>query len=199
MSKWSYEDVQFMGYGGNQLPVDQIEQVKSAMEQRDNPIEAMLCLDREFDQLPFLDSNIDYFMDSGVYEEALVDIYVCLRMPCKAWAIETWEYFFSMADEEKLMMARNIPFSPASPTFNIYRGCIQDGIRAISWTMDEKKASWFASIYEKNLAENTGVYEFTVSLDQVAFCANDREEFEVVLNPCTGILDAIEQEAQLIK
>lgn len=107
MSKWSYEDVQFMGFGGNQLPVDQIEHVKSAMEQRDNPFEAMLYLDREFDQLPFLDSNIDIFMDSGVYE-------------------------------------------------------------------------------------------FTISLDQVAFCANDREEFEVVLNPCNGILDAIEHEAHLI-
>jgi hypothetical protein len=119
-------------------------------------------------------------------------------MPCRAWALETWEYFFSVADEGKLMMAPNIPFSPASTTFNIYRGCIQDGLRAISWTMDKEKASWFANIYQKNLRVNTGVYEFTVSLDQVAFCANDREEFEVVLNPCNGILDAIEHEAHLI-
>ena len=199
MNKWKYGNIRFKGILGNELYTGR-EKAIEYMNELDNPLDAMQLLEREIDHVQFLWDNQAVFKEQGVFETAVVDIYTGLRTPCRSYGIDTWWELFNECHFDFLKVAANEPFSPINPDrFFIYRGCTEDGVQGLSWTLSKETAKFFANTWIVNQSKDKDAKVFTAvaSIEDVAFFANDRKEFEVVLHPGSVLFMELDSECWL--
>lgn len=90
---------------------------------------------------------------------------------------------FEQADKSVLMsLEERIRLSEMSETITIYRGVTPynaKNVKALSWTVDKKKAEWFA----RRFGENGTVYKAEISKANVLAYFTGRGESEIIVNP----------------
>ncbi len=67
--------------------------------------------------------------------------------------------------------------------FQIYRGCAEDRIDGLSWTTDRTIAESFAVGHRGISVLSPVIVSAKCSLENILFVTNDREEYEVVVDP----------------
>ncbi len=88
------------------------------------------------------------------------------------------EYFWSYLDKsEKTWMLA------VDQCFTVYRGCDEGRIDGISWTTDRSVAEGFARGHRWIRNPNPVVVSATCHQDDVLMALNDREEFEIIVDP----------------
>ena len=96
---------------------------------------------------------------------------------------------FRSADPGVLMTANDMEIWKALPAdVTVYRGVTSDhagNIRALSWTLQQSTAEWFAHRF----GENGTVYEAHISKEHTYAYFNNRDEAEIIVDPkhLTGI------------
>lgn len=68
--------------------------------------------------------------------------------------------------------------------FTIFRGCANSQIAGVSWTTNRSVAEGFAKGYRGIAVECPVIVSATCRLEDVLFATNDRDEFEIVVDPC---------------
>ena len=90
---------------------------------------------------------------------------------------------FERAEKKSLMTQEDYErWQGLEETITIYRGVTPSNaknVRALSWTLDEEKAEWFA----KRFGEEGNVYSAEIDKKDVYAYFGDRGESEVIVNP----------------
>jgi len=89
---------------------------------------------------------------------------------------------FKKTNKDKLMDKEELEFYNNLPeTIVCYRGlqAPKAPIRGLSWTLDKKKAKWFA----RRWSQKNKLYQAKINKKHIFAYFNDRDEEEVVLNP----------------
>lgn len=136
------------------------------------------------ERMIFIENNLEALLSSGKLERVLIDFYMLLNFPILSYDLSTWGYVFGMCDRERLLSAGDtLPDDLGSP-FTIYRGQDLSEVIGISWTLSRERAEWFAQRNAEHTYEDseTGVIEMQVTVDDIMFYNNEREEQEVVVD-----------------
>ena len=100
---------------------------------------------------------------------------------------------FKQADKKSLMTEEDYKrWESLDDTLTVYRGVTSHNaknIKALSWTLDEKTAEWFAHRFD----ENGTVYEAQIHKKDVYAYCGERRESEVIIDP-KGLMDITETE-----
>ena len=100
---------------------------------------------------------------------------------------------FKQADKKALMTEEDYKrWENLDDTLTVYRGVTSHNaknIKALSWTLDEKTAEWFAHRFD----ENGTVYEAQINKKDVYAYFGERCESEVIVDP-KGLMDIAEME-----
>lgn len=155
------------------------------LQQIEDPVRAAGFIDKEERDI-FIENNIDSLAASGKLENIIIDLYVMLELPLYKLGIEVWAYLFDRCDRGRLLAEGDELPKELGSEFTIYRGQNLDEDPGISWTLSKEKAAWFASVRNmKGLVKNgkTGVIDMRVTIDDILFYTNERQEQEVVISP----------------
>lgn len=103
---------------------------------------------------------------------------------------------FKQADKKALMTEEDYKrWESLDDTLTVYRGVTSHNaknIKALSWTLDEKTAEWFAHRFD----ENGTVYQAQINKKDVYAYFGERCESEVVVDP-KGLMDIAETETMI--
>ena len=103
---------------------------------------------------------------------------------------------FKQADKKVLMTEEDYKrWESLDDTLTVYRGVTSHNaknIKALSWTLDEKTAEWFAHRFD----ENGTVYQAQINKKDVCAYFGERCESEVVVDP-KGLMDIAETETMI--
>ncbi len=179
------------------VPEGAFEQVPEMWQAGD--IAGILFTMGDNDGFEFVFSNLDPLKRAGLYESALFQAYIGIRL-CPPNLIDKTgirrltphelQSLFQFADRCKLRKQGD-PL-PGEGPFTLYRGVMNihntKNIRSISWTASPHIAAWFATRF-KHLKEGyePGVYRITVPEENVFFYTNERSEQEFVVELPSGI------------
>lgn len=92
--------------------------------------------------------------------------------------------------EDEIETLRSLP-----ETVSVYRGVTSYNagkVKALSWTLDQKVAQWFANRF----GENGTVYEAEISKEHILALFKGRNEWEVIVEP-DHLLDDVQVEQYL--
>lgn len=108
---------------------------------------------------------------------------------------EYWSYIFSLRKtppryKREIQKSDKFKFIDGDKYFFVYRGGHPMGL---SWTLDEDTAKWFAN-RNGRVGDNNNVHMKMISIDEVKFYTNDRNEEEVVIVPSNETHDIREIE-----
>ena len=121
--------------------------------------------------------NIQSMMDEKDYSKLLKDIWTDsenIWQEMNAW-LKAFKY--KCFNINHFMSAKDIKFFDSLPDqINIYRGCSSKNKNGLSWTLDHKKAVWFASRFGGDI-----ILEKTVNKKDVLAYLSCRNEAEIIL------------------
>lgn len=74
-------------------------------------------------------------------------------------------------------------FDGLGPSFTVYRGCSEGRLDGVSWTTNREVALEFADGHRGSKIHNPVLVSATCSADDVLLAVNDRDEYEIVVDP----------------
>jgi hypothetical protein len=157
---------------------------------RDRAIEALKRRDIQFliyaentVGLELVIHNMSYLIESGIYEEALLDAYNSTRTNLSKYPMGELRWLFGKADRAKLLQIGDQ--LPDQESFVAYRGVSGRGrarrVRGFSWTASLETAHWFANWFAR--LGDPAVYRVKFTKDTVLAYINERNEQEFILSP----------------
>ncbi len=137
------------------------------------------------ERMIFIENNIEALAASGKLEEVLIGFYSLINFPVWSYDLFTWLDVFGMCDRERLLSAGDTLPDDLDSQFTIYRGQDLSEEVGLSWTLSRDKAEWFAQRNTDHIGTDgeVGVIEMQVTLDDILYYDNGREEQEVVVDP----------------
>lgn len=167
------------------------------LNQLDSPLDAMRRLNREHDQLPFLLQNAQAFLEQGVLEQAVVEVYTWLLFPCAEQGVQAWEKLFQLSDQESLRATPQRSFCPLKrERFAMYRASsLNDLKKDLSWTLSMNQAQHDME-QQWGGAQEPRVYRIIAGRDDIAFFTNARGKLEGVLNPGSALFSHLPEGAE---
>lgn len=182
---WSYVDSERrQPTPPNMECVDSVLHERALQKWQRGKDDSILCLMDNLKCLFFVNHNLPRLIARGTYEKCLISAFIGTRTNNGNWTQKDLEYFFSLANRRKLLMAGDK--LPDGDEFILYRGVAGIGnkrrIRGISWTSDLERAKWFANRW-KEFLPNPAVYMIKVKRDQILAYCNDRNENEFLIIP----------------
>lgn len=182
MSRWNLDGIECHLGLSNDFACDHLLMNDIRIE-NDAGKAARLVPKRE--RMIFIENNIEALAASGKLEEVLIGFYSLLNFHFRSYDLFTWECVFGMCDRDRLLSAGDtLPDDLGSP-FTIYRGQDLSEEVGMSWTLSRDRAEWFAQRNAEHIDEDgeTGVIEMQVTVEDILFYDNGREEQEVVVDP----------------
>lgn len=133
----------------------------------------------------FIIFNIEKLVASGKLEKIMINFYTMVNFPMTSFDIERWRYMFDHCNRSRLLAEGDELPKELGSEFTIYRGQNLEEVPGISWTLSKEKADWFAKRNEMFLGGKgkTDVVDMRVTLDDILYYYNGREEQEVVVSP----------------
>lgn len=113
--------------------------------------------------------------------EALIWTWVATEFPCQNGTQKLSRLFKRFNSFQVMSKEDKIIYNKLPEKLKIYRG-LQDKralIKGLSWTLDLKKAKWFANRWEKQ----GEVYEAEIKKSDIYHFTNSRGEMEIIVNP----------------
>jgi hypothetical protein len=191
---WNFKDIGFlyrpdvfMGSFDNEkmqakheeLMLMKIDALKKAVENEQDPLEAMMKL-HKLDHIQFLLNNSQVFRDAGRFEAAVIKLYTMTNSPFLSGGdIAVWINLFQSCDAEKLY-AQGDPFPLQSAT--VYRISITGIEKGLSWTLSRKKIQSFEDRWQEQGIGKGKVYALDVTRKNILVYLKGRQEEEVILD-----------------
>ncbi len=193
--KWNIEDITFLhppdvftGSFDNakmqtrheQQIQTKLEEIKTAIDQETDPLEAMKKLHTR-DQLKFFLNNLGSFRDAGKLEEAVLALYGKLNGPFSSGGdAAVWHNLFEACDTTRLYsLGDPVTFTSAT----VYAGSVSGFKRSLSWTPDRQRAEWFAERWKDPSRGGGELYEVDITKANILVYLKHRHEEELILTP----------------
>jgi hypothetical protein len=184
MTGWNLENIDFSM--GGLFDFARESQARQSVQRTKDAFKAYLRVP-EKERLTFIVKNLKKISSSGQLEEIMIDFYTMLHFPTISYDLGLWVGLFGWCDRNRLLAAGD-PLPPElGNKFMIYRGQDINRKPGISWSLSKDKAEWFAYERHKNLlgskAGDVGVIEMEVTVGDILYYYNGREEQEVLIDP----------------
>jgi hypothetical protein len=192
--QWNFKDIGFlhppdvfMGSFDNEkmqakheeLMLMKIDALKKAVENEQDPLEAMMKL-HKLDHIQFLLNNSQVFKDAGRFEAAVIKLYTMTNSPfLSGGEYAVWVNLFQSCDTEKLY-ALGDPFPLQLAT--VYRISITGIEKGLSWTLSRKKIQSFEDRWQEQGIGRGKVYALDITRKNILVYLKGRQEEEVILD-----------------
>lgn len=136
---------------------------------------------------PYFPAFLKYtYADMSVRDmsKTLSDVWLFTEFPNHDPNLSKTEFLklFSAADKTVLMDKDDLSFFERLPNkIKVYRGTKHEDYKALSWTLNKKKAIWFSERFLED-GEKSNVYEAEIEKKDCFAYFNSRSEKEIVLN-----------------
>ncbi len=163
-----------------ELKAQKLEALKKTVEAEEDPILAMLKLNKR-DHIQFLLNNAQVFRDRSCYEEAVLKLYGKENSPFLSGGDQAvWENLFLSCDQKRLStLGEPFPFESAT----VYRISMTGIEKGLSWTLNREKTKQFEERWNEFEEGRGNVFATDVTRKDILVYLTGRKESEVILNP----------------
>lgn len=180
MNRWNLEGIYFEEY---RFSYEYNFLVKK-LQNIEDPYKAASFVPKQERDI-FIIYNIEKLASSGNLEKIMINFYTMVNFPMASFDIDRWIYMFSHCNRSRLLAEGDELPKELGSEFTIFRGQNLKEWPGISWTLSKEKADWFAKRNEMFLKGKgkMGVVDMRVTIDDILFYTNERQEQEVAILP----------------